>query len=657
MDKSPMKAEEWLPISRDVQEILDKLKKAEERPPNLYERLCRYARKYLGRFTKDLKLTEGTIRTFSLANLRVKPDEWWAGFLFSFGVPMLLSLGSWLLVGILGADLFSLWYLPVFGLVLGGLLGMVFYLYPFSLAEIKQSEAQSQAINTIMLLSFALYHKPDLRGATVFAADTSNGKLAEDMQKGLLELDEKRSYDSVRHLLTVLAHNWGEIDEGTRLAIFDVLRSSGQSEEAARLQDVVKAPGRVLESSELQLKRRLNKLLMPTLSFMVFGSLAIVGAIGLSPIFGMIGLHFIDLKFFALVAVALVISFLTFTTYMSRKRPATIPPPEIPIEDSRLPPPGKAKLFNHLLPIWLLPLLVLMAIIWPGVLYLAGAPQPGVIKTLALNFNTFWLIWAIASATAVYAYLYANQRVKLREEERRNVADWEIAFNTMGGRMLDGKPMAQAMAETAELMPNTAVAGQLQQTITVMDRLAVDIRTALFEHGIMERIYSPLVRSFLTVITRIRRGSEAAAGRACMMAADFLGTLRRVESRFRESMEEAIGNLWLVAIILLPIVCAMSVWVMEFMSGVSFTLGTEASGAGLANLPFLFGRMEAKELALLKLVMGTTSMAISLVVARYIAVIRAGHDRVEFWSTAGKTILATTAVFTAAYICFGFINL
>jgi hypothetical protein len=223
--------------------------------------------------------------------------------------------------------------------------------------------------------------------------------------------------------------------------------------------------------------------------------------------------------------------------------------------------------------------------------------------------------------------------------------------------MLDSRPMAQAMVETAELMPDTAVARQLEQTVAVMDRRAVDIRTALFEHGIIERIYSPLVRSFLTVITRIHRGSEAAAGRACMMAAEFLSTLRRVEERFKESMEEAVGNLWLVAVILLPVVCAMLVGVMEFMSGVSFKVGAEASGAGLANLPFLFGGMEARELAMLKLVMGATAISLSMVVARYIAVIRAGHDGTEFWSTAGKTVLATTAVFTAAYICFGFISI
>ncbi|MBA7501825.1 hypothetical protein ES706_00400 [subsurface metagenome] len=91
----------------------------------------------------------------------------------------------------------------------------------------------------------------------------------------------------------------------------------------------------------------------------------------------------------------------------------------------------------------------------------------------------------------------------------------------------------------------------------------------------------------------------------------------------------------------------MSVWVMEFMSGVSFTVAGEAASAGLMNLPFLLGAMEASELVLLKLVMGLTAIALAAVMARYIAVISA---------TVGKTVLFTTIVFTAAYLGFGLIK-
>ncbi|MDI6819995.1 MAG: hypothetical protein QMC89_03710 [Candidatus Hodarchaeaceae archaeon] len=645
--------DEWLPISSDVQEILVRLEEAERRPPRFYERLCWFSKRYLGRVVKDMKLTENVVNAISFAKLRIKPDEWWAGFFFSLGAPMLLCLGSWLLAALLGADLLALWYLPVLGILLGSLFGIIFYVYAPSLAEIRRSEAQSRAIGTMMLLSFELYHKPDLRGATVFAADASKGELAEDLQRGLFELDEGRRYESVRHFFTVLAHRWGKLDEGTRQAIFDILRSTGQKEEAARLQDIAQAPKRVLESLEVKLDKRLNSLVMPTMAFMVFGSLAIVGIIGLSPIFGVVGLRFADIKFFSLTAMVLVASFLAFTVYMSKQRPATIPQPEILAGDPRLPPPGKVKFFGHMLPIWLLPFLTFVALVWPGALYLAGW-APGMVGTLAFGLNTFWFIWAIAAAMVVYAHLYANPRVKICEEERRKTGDWEIAFNTMGSRILDGKPMHQAMVETAELMSGTAIAEQLRQICAAMGRLSVDLSTALFERGLVRRIYNPLVTSFLTVVTRIRRGWEMAAGRACMIAAEFLGTLRRVENRFKERMNEAVGNLWMVAVILLPVVCAMSIWIMELMSGISFTMKAEAVGAGLTHVPILFGEMEASELALLKLIMGLLTLALALVMARYISVIRAGQDRIEFWSTVTRTILAATIVFTAAYFSFGF---
>lgn len=275
---------------------------------------------------------------------------------------------------------------------------------------------------------------------------------------------------------------------------------------------------------------------------------------------------------------------------------------------------------------------------------------------IAQGVNAFWFIWAVAAAIAVHAYFYTNQRKKLREVERRKAVDWGIALNTIGSRVLDGKPMTQAMVEVADLMPGSPVADQLREVTTTAERYSVDVRSALFNRGLARRTHNPLINSFLNVITRIRRGSEVAAGRACMTAADFLSTLRRVERRFRERVDEEMGNLWLVTVVLLPVVCAMSVWVMEFMSGVSFTTASEAAGAGLANVPFFFGGMEAGELVLLKLVMGLTAIALAVVMARYISLIKAGNDKVELWLTVGRTVLFSTIIFTSAYLGFGLIR-
>jgi len=652
--ESSLKVEEWLHVSEDVREILERLKRAEERPPSFYERLCKLGNKVFGGLTRGMKVTESTKRELRQAKIRISSGEYWAGFFLALSIPVLVSVLAWLLMGLTGSDLLALWWLPVLGLVLGCALGMIFYLYPPSLAGIKRSEAQGDAIHTIMLLSFALYHKPDLRGATILAANESKGELAGDLQRGLLELDTRRRYESVRHMLTVLAHRWGEIDEGTRQALFDILRSTGAREEASRISDVSRAPQRVLEGSEVQLNKRLNALVMPTMAFIVFGSLAIVGVIGLSPLFGVIGANFVQLHFFVLASLLLVASFFAFTIYMGRLRPMTLPSPEIPEDDPRL-SRGKARTSEEGVPLWLLPLSIFIVLAWPGFLYFAGV-RTGVLGSLAQGANAFWFIWATAAAVAVHAHLYTRERRRLREEERRKAVDWGAAFNTIGSRVIDGKPMSQAMVETAELMPGSPVADQLRAIVGSTERYAIDVHRALFGRGLAKRTRNPLIRSFLNVITRIRRSSEVASGRACMMAADFISTLHRVERRFRERIGEAMGNLWLVTVVLLPIVCAMSVWVMEFMSGVSFTVAREAAGAGLTNLPFLLGAMEASELVLLKLVMGMTAIALAAVMARYIAVISAGNDKVELWTTMGKTVMITAIVFTAAYLGFGLIR-
>ncbi|MDI6883822.1 MAG: hypothetical protein QMD00_01595 [Hadesarchaea archaeon] len=626
------------PIPSDVRSALERM--AGPRKRNFYERFCGAGRRLFGGLTKKTKLSEQTLRDLGDAKLRVKPNEWAAGMILAIIIPLVPSLLIWLALGLLRGDMMGLLYLPLLGALLSGLSLLVFQSYPSSLAASRKSDAQSRAISTVMLLSFSLYHRPDLRGAAVHAADVSEGKLAEDLQKGLLELDERRRYETVRHLLTVIANEWGDIDDSTRQAIFDLLRSTGTKDEAARLSDVAKAPERVLEGAEEQLTRRLNSLVMPTLAFLTFSSLAIIGVVGLSPVFGVIGVQFVNLNFFALMAVALVLAFLIFTLYMGKRRPVTVQLPEVPEGDPRLPPRGKVRVLGKNVSSWLPPLLVFIALAWPGVLYLLGVTT-GPLGVVVLSFSTLWLVWATAAAIAIYAYLYSAKRAKIREEERRKLADWGNALNTMGSRMIDGKPMPQAMNEAAELMGGSPLAEQLKAASTTMECYGVDMHEALFERGAGKRVYNPMIRSFLNIISRIRRDNEAAAGRACMMAAEFLRTLHRVERRFRERIDEAMGNLWLVAVVLIPVVCAMSVWVMDFMAA-------QTAAAGVAGIPFLLGAMKASELALLRLVMGLTAVALGAIIARYIANIRAGSDRVELWSAVSKSVLASATIFTAA---------
>lgn len=620
-------------------------KRRQSKPRHIYELFCRFSEKILGPLTRNMKISDETSKILQMAEIHLSSSAWLAGFFLSVLAPVTIALLLWLLLSP-NMDLLALWYTPLLGLVIGILCGSFFYLYPISLAEAGRIETQSRAIYTIMLISFFLHQKPDLRGAVVFAADMEKGRLADDLRKGLIELDNKRKYESVRHLLTTLAHEWGEIDEGLRTAIFDILRSTGQKEESARVHDLIQAPKRLLESNEAQLMARLNSLVLPTMAFVVFSSLIIVAAIGLSPLFSVIGLHLMDLRFYILVALSIVLGFLTATFYLSKRRPVIFPHAEIDWDDPRL--SARRNGIINRMPPWLPSLLLFTILSFPAFAYYADH-ELAMFCPFAHELNTFWIIWATCAAISVYAYLYSRERAKIRAEERKTNADWEVALNTIGSRVIDGKSMHRAILETAELMPNTDVSDQLRKIGVSVEKLSTDMGSVLTEFGFVRRIWNPLISSFMTIISQIRRGSETTAGRACMLAADFLEMLRTVEGRFRDRMDEALGNLWLVAAILLPVTCAMSVWVIELMSGISLSISHNAIEIGISSIPFLAPSFGEKELAFLKLIMGLMTITLSIIFSRYIAIIRAGNDKVEFWGTVAKTLVLAITIFTSSY--------
>ncbi|MEM2874614.1 MAG: hypothetical protein QW567_01105 [Candidatus Hadarchaeales archaeon] len=630
---------ESFPMPEDVRLAMEGLKKGKRTP---YERFCAAGGRIFGPLVRGRRITEKSRREIREAGLLLEPEEWLGGTLLAALAPAIACVVLWISMGILGLDLLSLLYMPVAGILLGGFSMIAFQAYPSSLAASRRADAQGKAIPTIMVLSFSLYHRPDLRGAVVQAADSTDGKLAEDLRRGLLEMDEKRKHDTVRHLLTVTANEWGRTDDSIRQAIFDILRSTGTKDESARVMDISRAPMRALEGMDEQLTRRLGSLIMPTLAFLTFSSLAIIAVIGLSPVFGIIGASALDIKFFILMCALLSLAFWTFTAYMARGRPATIQIPEPPPDDPRLPPPGRCIIGGVKLPIWLPPLLVMLALSVPGVIHVMGWGS-GEIRMIAGSLNVVWFVWAFSAAVALYGYLYFSPRRRVQEEERKRIADWGNALNTMGSRMLDGKPISSAMTEAGEMMEGSPLAEQLKSAGAKMERYGMGLMDALF--GRSRR--SGMVESFLSTISRIRSDSELAAGRACMVAAEFLRTLHRVERNFRERIGEALSNLWLVAVLLIPVVCAMSVWVMDYMTGLSLKIAAQASAAGVTGIPLLFGVMGSGDLAILRLLMGLTTVVLGIIVARYISRIRAGSDRVEMWASVARSSLLSAAVFTA----------
>jgi hypothetical protein len=84
---------------------------------------------------------------------------------------------------------------------------------------------------------------------------------------------------------------------------------------------------------------------------------------------------------------------------------------------------------------------------------------------------------------------------------------------------------------------------------------------------------------------------------------------------------------------------------MDFMSKMTGEMISQMQASGVTGLPLIFAAMSLKDIALFRLLMGLTALALGAIVARYIANIRAGDDRVELWAAVSKSVLASAAIF------------
>jgi len=612
------------PVPREISGVL-----SPRRGTSFFEKFCRFSRRVLGRLVSGYRLSPRTEEKLKEAGISVSGEEWLSGFILALILPGLPFFIAWIFEPSLTDSL----YMPVLGLLVGSLSAFVFQVYPEAKAASNMARAQADVVSAISVLSFSLYHKPDLRGAVARAADATEGELSKDLRLGLLQLSQHGKYESVRHLLTDLAEKWGRKNESVRQAFFDVLRSSGASEESSRVSDLMRAPSRILESSEEQLSVKLNSLVLPTIAFLTFGSILIVVTVGLSPVFGIVNPSLLDLRFFIGTVLVIVAVFLVFSLYMVSCRPPILLP-AILVRDRE----GLTCSLSRASV--LLPLVVFILLSLPGFLYVAGY-RTGHIGFLTMSLSTLWIVLAAGVSVGMYGHLRYSPLLTVRESERRRVADWENALNFIGSRMLDGKSAGRAMLEASgqfsgELSQDLRAAGER------MERSGMDME------GAMNKKENPLIQSFISQISRLRGESEFAAGRACMVAAEFLHMLRKTEERFRKRMNEVLGNLWMVSLVLIPVVCAMSVWIIEFMSGMRHAQMSQTSMAGLSTFPFMVGALEKSELAILRLVMGLAAIALSAVIGWFISNIRSPGDKVEMWLNISKSSLISSLIFTLA---------
>jgi hypothetical protein len=567
-----------------------------------YVGFCRLAHRVLP--VKGYRLTEETRRDLRRAELDLRDEEFAAGLLLSLLLPLSVLLPLCLFFSFL-------WGASVLTLLLSGLLlfclpsFLLFQLYPSMLAGEKTSRARGSAILTLLSLCFNLLHQPDLRKA-MRQASKVGGRLSSDLKRSLLSL-ERGEFREAREALLHLSREWAELDETISEGLLEVLRSQTSPDEVSREASLERAVEKLIKEVEGEAEERLGKMVSPTVYFLSFGSLAIVLVVGLSPLFGMLGFG-INLPFYLLSVGCLALIFWIFTSLSLRKRPLLLG--ESP---TRLGSAGRALLFST-------------ASFLPFLLLATRSP--------------LWFVPAVGVSLSFFCFARVRSALKSREREERLRREWRRLISFLGQKMGEGRTFTEALREASTLF--TEVGPELRESLALMQAKSLDPYSAFFEHGNQPR--DPLLSGVLETSLELRRVSEAAAASALQRASEMLEGLDRVERRFRERMREAVSNLWMISIVLLPLVCSISVWVVGTFIKLTSLVPAEWS--------FLSLGLSTSELPFLSLFLGFLCLAISLSVARYIAGMTAPGDRATLLNCTGKTALLSTSVYLGSLLLF-----
>jgi integrase len=559
-----------------------------------YVGFCKAAHKLLP--IRTYQLSEETKRELRRAELELKDEEFASGLLFSLLLPLLIVFTCSLIL-LHFWDFTSVLTFSLLGIVLFCLPFFLFFqLYPSMLASQKISRARGEAIFTLLVLCFNLLCHPSLRKAMQQASKT-DGRLSSDLKRVLVGL-EAGEFRETREALLYLSKEWKELDETVSEALLDILKSEGSGEPSREIR-LERTVNRLIEEVEREAEEELGRIVSPTIYFLSFGSLAVVLVIGLSPLMGMLS-GGIGLPFYLLSIGSLVLAFWIFTSLALKKRPLFLP----------LPKAGLSPSFNAIA---------------------LSLPVSLIFIPLAIR-SPVWLVLGIGLSIALFCFMRIREALRLRRREMQLWREWRRLISYLGEKMKEGKTISASIRETTEFF--SGIKPQLQKVLILIEAKSLDPYSAFF--GEEEIPTDPLASRVLEASLELRQKSESASADALLHASQMIERLEKVERRFKERMREAISNLWMLSLALLPLVCSISVWVVE-----TFTKITSSLPAG-----WLFPTgLSTSQLSLLSLSVGILALLLSLSVARYIAGITAPGDAITVLHNIGRTALLSSSIY------------
>jgi Flp pilus assembly protein TadB len=483
--------------------------------------------------------------------------------------------------------------------------------YPKLRAERQRIRGLGEFPVLINYLTMSMRVTPNLERATAFAAENVEGPLGTGL-KDTLRRTCLRAHPEVGEALSSFAERWGKWCEDLKRSIYLLRSSVSERAEAARLQTLDRALELSLRGARDRMRDFAAGLHLPTLLIYSMGVLLPLVLVAILPVLSIINISIGVPQIFVIYCVVLPLAVYILSHWALAKRPATFPPPKVPIEIDR----ARALLSAGLL-----------------ATALVGA---GLLSQAADEIRAILFLWAPTLGVVLYLHLTTAQAFERRGRVERMEREFCDSLVQLGNRVSEGRPAEDALEHVANTMRGSEVEGLFTQASANIRLGGMGLRASLFdpERGALRGVHSKMIHSVLRLLIDVIERSTRVAGAAILRTADHLRELKQVELDIRRSLGEIVTSMRSVALFFAPFIAAIAARMQGLLASKTASVGFLGSGTGVSSAAFLF-------------VLGLYVVLLTAILMSYAVEIELGNDPLAKRAVIARGLPVALGVFTA----------
>jgi len=419
--------------------------------------------------------------------------------------------------------------------------------YPEARARRMRIRSLGSAPEAVTYMAMSLKLSPSLNKAIEFAAENTEGPLADRLRGVLWDVYSRRK-ESIEESFMGFANDWGEWNEDLKRSLYGLLSAAGEGTQQGldrgleRAQETVRAGARRrMEEFTASLKMPATAffalcVLLPliigtTLPVLSLGGMGIQSVETLSqPQSGGGGPQLVLLLDVVFPAIAFLYSIM-----LLGRRPGTTGAPIVPPIKNR----ARRK--------WAAASLAVAAIPFLSLLTPASAYAP------------IAVIWSFTLGVSTYLVLSSADRRRRQRELRLLEQQMPDAIFIIGSKLGEGLSVEQALGRASESLKGLEVAAFLDRLRFSLQLHRRGLEETLFgREGILRAHPSRMVRVSLKMVVDLSRKDPSAAGKALVDFSHYLRDLQEVERDIKSKLGEIVDAMKSTASFFAPLVLGIT---------------------------------------------------------------------------------------------------